>query len=106
MAEVERKLAEMSDSGASSSLVSTREDDNNPTERFGLHISDWAQILGARQPPRITAGGDGEEEGVESNSPLELMSWSGLGGYILMAGIGVGVVASEVIVGKILGLRR
>jgi hypothetical protein len=99
MEEVEKKLAEIAAEGRNSSCDWS---EHVPGLDMVDRVADWVQ-----QPFMRTTGRDYGKEGREGpTGPADMTSWTGLGGYLLMAGIGVGVIAGEVIVGRIFGMRR
>ena len=51
-----------------------------------------------------TSSHDSARQLMDHSGPL--MSWTALGGYCVMAGLGIGIVAGEVVVAKLFGIRR
>ncbi|KAI5476701.1 hypothetical protein MNV49_007359 [Pseudohyphozyma bogoriensis] len=97
--EVETKLADAltSSRAATPAPNSAFNDDESrphtpPSTLGGFIIHSFSALSGTALPPNA-----GEPDG-----PL---SWTALGGYCLAASIGIGIVAGEVVVSKIFGLR-
>lgn len=77
-----------------------------PAPSHSQILSTWvSSSLSSRSLSELaTTSHESARQLMDASGPL--MSWTALGGYCVAASIGIGIVAGEVVVARLLGIRR